>query len=51
MALHEHLHHPECGDFLILAIALARSFRHILVDRTVFKHLTKVYCTYICFQN
>ena len=44
MALHERLHYPERGDLLILAIALARSFRHILVDRKVFKHWTKVYC-------
>ena len=32
------------GDLLISAIVFARSFRHILVNRKVFKHWTKVYC-------
>ena len=44
MELYRGLHHFECGDLLILAIVLARSFCHMLVDRIVIKNLTKVYC-------
>ena len=45
LALHElSSHHPKYGDLLISAIVLAHPFHHILINREVFKHGTKVYC-------